>query len=73
MKNEVNKQSKVAEKKLMIALEKIAAQHLDFTTLKSRNYDGFDFQEVSIWGVEAALKAAYALGVAAGKTQANSK
>jgi hypothetical protein len=49
----------------------IAQSHLNIylTTLKSRKCDRLDFHEVSCWGIEAALKAAYELGwkVGAGK------
>ena len=55
------------EKQLTAALEAIASTHLDFQTLRSQNYDGADFKEVSVWGVEAALRAAYALGLEAAK------
>ena len=67
------KTNKASEKKLMAALEAIAEKHLDFPTLKSRNFGSFDFKEVSVWGVEAALKAAYELGLAAGKAQTHNE
>jgi hypothetical protein len=41
----------------------------DIQTLGSRKSDRLDFHEVSVWGIEAALRAAYELGwkVGAGK------
>ncbi len=38
----------------------IAQQHLGIETLKKRNRDSLDFHDVSVWGVKAALEAAYA-------------
>lgn len=49
-------------KKLQMILEKIAQEHLYIDTLERRWGDSLDFHEVSVWGVEAALKAAYELG-----------
>jgi hypothetical protein len=42
----------------------IAQTHINsrIPTLKSRNNDGLDFYEVSVWNLEAALTAAYELG-----------
>ena len=42
--------------------EKIAQKYLFIDTLKTQNSDSLDFHDVSVWGVEAALKAAYELG-----------
>ena len=42
--------------------EKIAKKHLFIDTLRTQNSDSLDFHDVSVWGVEAALKAAYELG-----------
>lgn len=42
--------------------EKIAQKHLFIDTLKSRNTDDQDFYDVSVWGVKAALQAAYEAG-----------
>lgn len=41
---------------------KIAQQHLGIETLETRNRDSLDFHDVSVWGVKAALEAAYAAG-----------
>ena len=43
-------------------LEKIAKEHLFVDTLKTQNSDRLDFHEVSVWGISAALEAAYLLG-----------
>lgn len=43
----------------------IAAKHLRIETLEERKSDRLDFHEVSVWGVKAALEAAYAAGKAA--------
>ena len=40
----------------------IAQQHLGIETLEKRNRDSLDFHDVSVWGVKAALEAAYAAG-----------
>jgi hypothetical protein len=42
----------------------IAQQHLSakIETLETRNSDSLDFCEVSVWGIKAALVAAYAAG-----------
>lgn len=42
--------------------EKIAKKHLFIDTLETQHSDSLDFHDVSVWGVEAALKAAYELG-----------
>ena len=44
-------------------LEQIAAQHLGIETLQTRKRDSLDFHEVSVWGLKAALEAAYEAGV----------
>ncbi len=45
----------------------IAEKHLFIETLETRNWDQYDFHEVSVWGVKAALEAAYAAGLAAAR------
>ncbi len=45
----------------------IAEKHLFIETLETRNWDQHDFHEVSVWGVKAALEAAYAAGLAAAR------
>jgi hypothetical protein len=46
-------------------LEALAKEHLFFDTLETRR-SGIDFHEVSVWGVKAALEAAYEEGRKAG-------
>ncbi len=46
-------------------LTNIAQKHLFIETLEERKSDSLDFHEVSVWGVQAALEAAYAAGIAA--------
>ncbi|MCF6317564.1 MAG: hypothetical protein L3J30_15115 [Marinosulfonomonas sp.] len=43
----------------------IAQKHLFIETLEERKSDSLDFHEVSVWGIQAALEAAYAAGLAA--------
>ena len=43
-------------------LSKIARKHLLILTLESRHSDSLDFYDVSVWAVEAALRAAYDAG-----------
>ena len=45
-------------------IEQIARQHLGFETLDERKSDSLDFRDVSVWSVEAALRAAYEAGAA---------
>jgi hypothetical protein len=40
----------------------IAQKHLFIETLDTRRSDSLDFHEVSVWGVEAALKEAFEAG-----------
>lgn len=46
-------------------LTAIASQHLGLETLETRNSDGLDFSDQSVWAIKAALEAAYAAGQAA--------
>ena len=46
-------------------LVSIARRHLHIETLEERKSDSLDFHDVSVWGVKAALEAAYAAGMAA--------
>lgn len=43
-------------------LTQIAQQHLAIETLEPRNRDRLDFHEVSVWGIEEALQAAFKAG-----------
>ena len=45
----------------------IAKQHLGIETLEERKSDSLDFHEVSVWSVEAALRAAFAAGAASAR------
>jgi len=40
----------------------IAKEHLSIETLETRRSDSLDFHDVSVWGVRAALEAAYKAG-----------
>ena len=46
----------------IIILNTIAQEHLNIETLETRNSDSLDFHEVSVWGVEQALLAAFEAG-----------
>lgn len=48
--------------KLQKHLTEIASKHLFVDNLETQNSDSSDFHEVSVWGIEAALKAAFELG-----------
>ncbi len=43
-------------------LEQIAKEHLFIETLETQHSDRLDFHDVSVWGVKAALQAAYEAG-----------
>ena len=43
-------------------IEKIAKEHLHLETLDTRKSDSLDFKEQSVWGIKAALEAAYKAG-----------
>jgi hypothetical protein len=43
-------------------LANIAATILNLETLDTRKSDRLDFHELSVWGIKAALEAAYAAG-----------
>ena len=51
-------------------LTRIAQEHLLIDTLETRNSDSLDFHDVSVWGVKAALIAAYQAGLAAAQKTA---
>ena len=42
----------------------IAAEHFRLETLETRNCDGLDFHDASVWSIRAALEAAFAAGQA---------
>jgi len=56
------KGSETMNKRIEKKLETIAKEHLFMETLETRNSDGLDFHEVSVWGVKKALEMAYELG-----------
>lgn len=43
-------------------IEQIARRHLRIETLATRNSDGLDFHDLSVWDIKAALEAAYKAG-----------
>ena len=48
-------------------LEQIAKEHLRVETLERRRSDSLDFHDCSVWGIKAALEAAYNAGLEAGR------
>ncbi len=56
-----------------VTIAHIAHDKLGFQTLKVRNLDRLDFREVSVWGVKAALEAAFEAGVKSVELQITSK
>jgi hypothetical protein len=58
-----------ANKKQEQLLEQIAKQHLLIDTLETQSSDRLDFHDVSVWGVKAALEAAYEAGLKAAETK----
>ena len=63
------KGSETMNKGIKKKLETIAKEHLFIETLETRNSDGLDFHEVSVWGVKKALEMAYELGRAERKKE----
>ena len=45
-----------------LLFESIALDHLFIETLETRHRDSLDFHDVSVWGVKAALEAAFEAG-----------
>ncbi len=43
-------------------LADIAKKHLDIETLETRNSDGLDFHDLSVWEIRTALMAAFLAG-----------
>lgn len=56
-------------KKLNQLLEQIAKRHLFIDTLETQSSDRLDFHDVSVWGVKAALQAAYEAGLKVAQTK----
>ncbi len=50
--------------------ERIACEHLHVETLAERRSDSLDFHEVSVWGIERALQAAFDAGMQTAKAAA---
>ena len=46
-------------------LLEIATKHFFIETLETQNSDRLDFHDVAVWAIRAALKEAYAAGLAA--------
>lgn len=60
----------MTEKKLKKELTEIAKKHIaSFETFEHRWSDSLDFIETSVWGLEAAMKAAYELGLKEGRKE----
>lgn len=49
--------------------ERLARKHLLIPSLAERKSDGLDFHDVSVWGVKAALQAAFEAGQQAGSAK----
>ena len=49
-------------------LQQIALDHLFIETLKTRKSDSLDFHDVSVWGIQSALLAAFDAGKQAAST-----
>ncbi len=52
-------------------LTRIAKEHLWIEPLEPRHSDSLDFHDCSVWGIKAALEAAYQAGLAAGNKKRN--
>lgn len=59
--------SKATEKKLLEIAKANSVEIENRGDLERRYSDSEDFVEVSVWGIEGMLKAAYELGMAAAK------
>jgi len=46
-----------------LVIDEIALRILGVTTLESRGRDEFDFYDLSVWTIKAALEAAYKAGL----------
>jgi len=58
----------IREDDINFHMEMIARKHLSIETLEERKMDDLDFHNVSVWGVKAALRAAYDFGYRTGCT-----
>ena len=48
-----------------VLFERLAKEHLFIDTLQTQHSDRLDFHDVSVWGIKAALQAAYDAGTKA--------
>ncbi|PUE19801.1 hypothetical protein B9Z43_08240 [Limnohabitans sp. MMS-10A-192] len=48
-----------------VLFKRLAKEHLFIDTLQTQHSDRLDFHDVSVWGIKAALQAAYDAGVKA--------
>lgn len=55
-----------AIKEMDLILGDIAERNLGISVLETQHRDSADFHEVAVWGVQAALTAAFAAGFEAG-------
>ena len=65
-KNSAKKLS-AAEQKIKALFAKIALDHCFVETLEARNSDSLDFHDVSVWGLQSSLQAAYEAGMQASR------
>ena len=64
----------MTEKKLRKELTRIVKENIvTFETFEQRMSDSLDFIDVSVWGLEAAMKKAYELGLSEGKKEGDKK
>ena len=53
-----------------VLFERLAKEHLFIDTLQTQHSDRLDFHDVSVWGIKAALQAAYEAGTSAASLNA---
>ena len=53
-----------------VLFERLAKEHLFIDTLQTQHSDRLDFHDVSVWGIKAALQAAYEAGASAASLNA---
>ncbi len=59
----------MAQQTRVEVLESIARKHFHIETLEVQRSDALDFHDVSVWGVKAALQAAFEAGLKAAKQE----
>ena len=62
MRKTANKTTTKAAQQIDQLLARIALDHLFIETLETQHSDRLDFHDVSVWGIKAALEAAYEAG-----------